>query len=282
MIPLASFQKWLPLLEPSAQRYLSPSQYQAFCQIASDERAAQLHALLEQPIAQFTSVNEAFFRARWAELLRQCAAPADLTLLEVATGDTDMIPQMQARDYPHSTYYTANMNQRLTQSFSRKTNSLPLNIHVYAADAAQIDQHIAPNSADIIAFQHGVNDVIQAILCGQRGVDTIHSDWMETLPAMISILQEEIAQDTLAQHAKAPFLALMAGLSKVLKPGGLFLINHYMFQLDLDWGYPPDLWENIIPLARAWVKDMPGLREITMDGFDRQWWLFLRRNGDDT
>lgn len=277
MIPLASFQKWLPLLEPSAQRYLDPSQYQAFYLIPPAERTVQLHALLEQPIAQFTLVNEAFFRARWAELLRQCAAPADLSLLEVATGDTDMIPQMQARDYPHSTYHTANMNQQLTQSFLHKTSGLPLNIHVHAADAAQIDQQIAPDSVDFIAFQHGVNDVLQAILCDQRSVDTIHSDWMETLPTMISILQEEIAQDTLAQHAKAPFLAMMAGLNKVLKPGGLFLMNHYMLQLDLNWGYPANLWENIIPMTRAWVKDLPGLREVTFDGFDPQWWLFLRR-----
>jgi len=43
--------------------------------------------------------------------------------------------------------------------------------------------------------------VIQAILCDREGIDTIDSDWMETLPEMIRIVQREVAEGTLAQHA---------------------------------------------------------------------------------
>jgi hypothetical protein len=58
---------------------------------------------LEKPVAHFSPVNEVFFRARWAEVLAAVHPEKDLTLLEIASDDTDMIPQMMARDYPHTT-----------------------------------------------------------------------------------------------------------------------------------------------------------------------------------
>jgi len=152
-----------------------------------------------------------------------------------------MIPQMMARERPHSRYITANMNRILTERLRDKTKHLPVEVEVIEEDAVEIDQYLLLESMDIIAFQHAVNDVIQAILCDQEGVDTIYTDWMETLPKMISILQREVAQNTLEQHAKPAFLFLLEKLLRVLKKDGLMVMNHYMFQLDLDWGYPLDL-----------------------------------------
>jgi hypothetical protein len=129
-----------------------------------------------------------------------------------------------------------------------------------------------------VAFQHGANDVIQAILCGQAGIDTIYSDWMETLPAMIRLLQQEVQAGTLADHVKAAFLQLVRDLLYVLKDGGVVVMHHYMFQLDLDWGYPPALFENIIPMVREWVAELDGCHEVALEGFEGQWWLFLRKD----
>jgi hypothetical protein len=277
MIPLDIFKKWSPNLDGFARQVLSEAEYQEYASIPALERLSQLQALLEQPIAHFTAVNDVYFRARWAEVLRTIHPGENLTLLEIASGDADMIPQVQAREYPHSRYITANMNRMLTESLREKTRDLPLDLVVIEEDAAQIDRYLAPESVDVIAFQHAVNDVIQAILCDQQGIDTIYSDWMETLPQMITLLQREIAAGTLEQHAKPGFVALLERLLAVLKPGGLVVMNHYMFQLDLDWGYPPALWDNIIPITREWLKDLPGCNEVTFPGFDPHWWMFLRK-----
>jgi hypothetical protein len=277
MIPLDSFEKWSPRLDELAGQVLRPVEYTAYQSIPQAERLRQLKALLEAPIARFTPVNEAFFRARWAEALQAVQAGPRPTLLEIASGDADMIPQMLARTRPHSRYITANMNRILTQRLRQKTQALALEIEVIEYDAAHIERHLPAQSVDIIAFQHAVNDVIQAILCEPAGVDTIYADWMETLPRMISILQRETAQDTLEQHAKPAFLSLLGGLLRVLKPGGVMVMSHYMFQLDLDWGYPPHLWENMLPITRLWFQELPGCKEVTFEGFHPQWWIFLQK-----
>jgi len=276
-VPLDRYEKWSARLDEAAGLVLNENERQEYNAMPGPERLRQLQAILEKPIAHFSIVNEVFFRARWAEVLQAVHTGSNLALLEVASGDADMIPQMMARVYPGSRYITANMNRILTQRLRDKTRDLPVEIEVIEEDAAGIDRRLPPGSVDVIAFQHAANDVIQAILCDQAGVDTIHTDWMQTLPTMIRILQHEMAQNTLAQHAQQPFLALLEHLTRVLKPGGLIVMNHYMFQLDLDWGYPPDLWNNIIPTTRDWVQKLAGCKEVFFEDFDPHWWLFLQK-----
>lgn len=277
MKPLDNYGKWLPLITRNAHLYLNGKEYDEFNMIPEEEIGNQLKNLLEKPIARFTVVNELYFRARWGELLRTIYHGDDLKLLEVATGDADMIPQVMSRTYPGSQYITANMNKILNQSLLDKTKDLQLNMRIIEDDAAFIEKHIGRECVDVIAFQHAANDVIQAILCDREGIDTVYSDWMETLPKMIEILQRETKDNTLEQHAKAPFIGLMHTLLQVLKKGGIIAINHYMFQFDLDLGYPADLFENMIPVTRQWILELEECEEIFLEGFDTNWWIFLKK-----
>ncbi len=277
MIPLDRFEKWSSCLDQYASQYLNEVEYQKYQSIPHPERLSQLKAVLESPIACFTEVNEVFFRARWAEVLHHLHPGGDLTLLEVASGDADMIPQMMAHAYPHSRYITANMNRILTQRLQKKTKDIAVKVEVIEEDAVAIDRYLPAESVEIIAFQHAANDVIQAILCDQEGIDTIYADWMEALPKMIAILQREMAQNSLEQHARSAFLSLLEKLLKVLKKDGFLVMNHYMFQLDLDWGYPHVLWEDLIPIIREWIKTFPAYQEVLIEGFDPHWWLFLQK-----
>ena len=260
-----------------AKRMLSKKDLQAFLGMSEKEREERLHELLTRPIATFTPINELYFRSKWAELFALRHAGEPLTLLEIASGDADMIPQTLSRTNATSNYLTANMNVKLNESLLRRTEGLDIKLRLIDDDAANIKQYVADGSVDIVAFQHGANDVIQAILCGQHGVDTTYADWMKTLPKMIELLQEEVKNGTLEANTKAPFLALLSNLLDLLKPDGMIAIHHYMFQLDLDWGYPPTLFENIVPMVRAWAKELDGCREIAIEGFYEQWWLFLQK-----
>jgi hypothetical protein len=276
MTPLDDFTRWRGLLDGSARRFLSPTELSAFEAIPPADREAQLKALLEAPIARFTPVNDAWFRARWAETLRLVhPGPA---LLEVATGEADMIPQAMARAGLGGRYVTANMNREANRGLRERTAGLGLRVEIVEDDAANILRHAGPDAFDVIAFQHGLNDVIQAILCAREGVDTAGGDWMELLPGMIAMVRRELDGGTLEEHAMPGLLALMRALAVVLKPGGLIIINHYQFQLDLDWGYPPELWEGLVPLARGWLRGLPGFTEASLPGHHPDWWLFLRKD----
>jgi hypothetical protein len=277
MIPLDDTARWLPKLDACARQYLDANELAQYELIPQTEREAQLRALLNAPIARFTVVNEVYFRARWGEALERLHPHGPFTLLEVASGDADMIPQCMARLRPGSRYITANMNEKLNERLLKKTFGLPLTFQLISDDAAQIRSHLQDGQVDIIAFQHAVNDVLQAILCAREGVDTIRSDWMETLPAMIEMLRRETAAGTLIESVRGPFLQLMRSLWPTLRSGGYVAINHYMFQLDLDWGYPPRLFEDMLDIVRPWLSELPGSREVSLDGFDPKWWIFLKK-----
>ncbi|MCI9273166.1 MAG: hypothetical protein HFE39_04315 [Clostridiales bacterium] len=281
MIPLDALD---PTIEKPAyaKALLRETEFQAFQQLEQKERLALLQELLTKPISRFTVINELYFRSKWADCVKALVKEKRcVTLLEVASGDADLIPQMLARVFPGSTYITANMNRILNHSLLKKTAGLPLNMKLVDDDAANLLKHMNLESADLVAFQHGVNDVLQAILCGQHGVDTVYADWMELLPEMIRLLQQEINAGTFEAHVKQPFLSLLSTLLQVLKKNGVIAIHHYLFQLDLDWGYPPTLFEQMVPMVREWVKNLPGCEEIMLGGFEPQWWLFLRKKAAD-
>ena len=277
MTPLDQYDKWSLLLEESAKLFLNKKEFEKFAAITEIERKNQLKEILEKPIANFTIVNEVYFRARWAEVLKMLNPQNNLNLLEVASGDADMIPQALARTHPNSHYITANMNKILNKSLFNKTKALPIKMEIIEDDATYIEKHFGRESVDIIVFQHAINDIIQAILCDREGVDTIYSDWMETLPKMIEILQKETSQNSLEQNVKIPFLGLMTALLRVLKKDGMIVMNHYMFQLDLDWGYPPNLFEKIVPMTREWSKELEDCKEIFFPGFNTNWWIFIKK-----
>jgi len=264
-------------MEKSAKLYLNDKEFEEFTRIPENERDIQLKAILEKPIANFSIVNEVYFRARWGEVLKMLHPEQGLKLLEIASGDADMIPQIMEYTHPNSNYITSNMNKILNENLLNRTNNLSLKVEIIEDDASCIETHIGQGSVDIIAFQHSINDVIQAILCDREGVDTIYSNWMETLPKMIQILQKEISQNTLEQHAKIPFLGLIKSLLNVLKKDGMIVMNHYMFQLDIDWGYPQDLFKDMVPMTREWIKELVGCKEIFFDDFNPNWWIFLRK-----
>ncbi len=265
------------LTDEAARFFLDKNDCDVFFTMSESERKIRLEELLTKPIYSFTPINELYFRSKWAVLFSRHHGNKPFRMLEVASGDADMISQTMARTNPTSEYLTANMNVMLNESLLKKTDGLDISLRLIDDDAANIKDYVEEGSVDIVSFQHGVNDVLQAILCGQNGIDTTYSDWMATLPKMIELLKAETLAGTFEKSVKEPFLSLISNLLDLLKKDGFIAISHYMFQLDLDWGYPPQLFENIVPITREWIKELDRCHEVFEESFDPQWWMFIKK-----
>ena len=224
-------------------------------------------------------LHDAYYVGAWCAVAQHLGGGAALKVLEVASGDVAVVPWgLELYDGGGCSYATANLNKKLTQNFLAKTAALRTAVRVVEDDGANMAQYYAPGSFDVLALQHGVNDIVQTILCEREGMDTVNGDWWENLPQMIRISDEYHRSGRLEDTAKAGFLACMKTCADLVRPGGYLAFNSIVYQYDLDLGYPLDLYESYIPMARRWLLEAGmGLTETTPDGWDRRWWMVLRK-----
>ena len=237
---------------------------------------------LQIPVAyidQWTfPLQEAYYVAAWVEAFRALGGGAPLRVMEVASGDVAVVPwALELYDGGHSSYATANLNRKLTEGFLGKTGNLRTQVRVIEDDGANMARYYGSGSFDAVAFQHGINDIIQTIVCEREGVDTIHADWWDILPQMTRITDEYHRSGRLEAAARQGFTACLGACAALLRPGGRLIFNNIVYQYDLDLGYPRDLYESFVPLARRWLLEAGmGLTEVTPEGWDRQWWMVLQ------
>ncbi|MGL5616502.1 MAG: hypothetical protein ACRDD2_09805 [Sarcina sp.] len=276
MLALDSFNKNICSLS-TAKNFLNSNDYKVFSEMDDISRENHLSLILENPITDWTLITETYFRWKWSTLFNKLYANKKINLLEIASGDADIIPQTLSVTNSDSYYITANMNKSLNNSLLEKTKGLNINLKLIDDDASKIRFYLEDNSIDIIAFQHGVNDVLQAMLCSKENIDTVNVEWMDCLPKMIELVQKEVANNSFEKNLKEPFINFINELSYTLKENGIIAINHYMFQLDLDLGYPKEIFEDLIPIVRNWLKFNDSVEEIFFEDFNSQWWLFLKK-----
>ena len=213
----------------------------------------------------------------WRKLLWLHSEGSPLTMLEIGAGASVILPKTLAAYNKKSHYITINENCSLSQAFRQKTRRLPIRVDINEGDAINIKKFLEENSVDILAFEHSMNDILQAILLAEDGIDTAQADWFELLPTMISRMNEVYRCGKFEFALRAPFITLLQNCVATLKPGGLLALSHYMFQYDLDLGYDPYLWENMLPLVRPWLQELSGGHEITYSDYEAQWWFFWEK-----
>lgn len=245
---------------------------------SNEELEASFEEMIQKTIKNFDCFDF-YLYIMWYHALINITDKDTVIALEVASGSTDIIPQVMDRIFhKDSQYISSNMNKKLTEGLYKNTCNLSISTKVIENDAQLISKYTGPDFFDMVLFQHSANDIIQAILCNSEGIDTINSDWMEALPEMIRILKREVGENTLEDHAKPGFIALLSSCLETLVDGGYMIFNHHMYQRDLDMGYPCTLWHDMIPMVRKWIvgSDLK-VKEVEFEGFDKQWWLFLRK-----
>lgn len=258
---------------------LFPCEIKEWSELTKEIVDKKLQRICSLPLCDedFTVVYTLYSRLKWFDALKACIPNKGATVLEVGSGSSTVIPNAMTAYDVNSKYITANMNKKLTEGLENNISKLPIKFDIIEDDANNIKNYLASNSIDLVVFEHSVNDVLQAILCEQNGIDTTNNDWFELLPKMIELISKEYVEQTLEKKLKLAFLSLVNNCLCVLKPDGYIAISHYMFQYDLNLGYNTELWQNMLPIIRPWLNELSNVKEVFIDGFNPQWWLFYQK-----
>ena len=225
------------------------------------------------------SVFTLFYLASWLSALDRLAVPRNAATLEIAAGDTVYVPvALDIHTAGGGSYVTANLNEELTAGFRAGTAGLRIPTRVVEDHAANLAAHCEPESFDLVAFQHAVNDLVQTAVADENGIDTVHLDWFEILPTMVRLVMEYHRDGRLETNVRSAFVGLMATAASLLRPGGHMVFNNCVFQVDLEAGYETDLYASFISLARRWIaRSGLELEIVDPEWIDPQWWMVVRK-----
>ena len=280
MIPLDDIKKWFEKLNDESTFYVfSQQEKDEFLRLPLLERRSLLKDLFEKPADQYI-ITPWYFWNKWVEaLLAVNRQTSHIRLLELASGANTGVPKAMAVafQHPETSYVTANSNKELTKWFLEGTKDLPIQIKVIEDDAKQIEDYTSNEFFDVVAFEHAVNDIIYNMLAQRAGFDTVHINWFDILPDMIKLTNKEFLNGTLEASVKNELIGIFSACMKVLKKGSYIIINHFMYSYDLDKGINYDFWENLLPIIRRWVNSAGLGREVFIEGFEPQWWMFIEK-----
>lgn len=244
-----------------------------------EESKILLKELLEAPIDKYPPVLSWYISSKWLDVFKQIKLNAPIKVLELASGASTFVPNVIAKYYenPQTKYTTFNLNKKLTASFKSSTSKLPIAIDVVEDAAQNINDYIGNNKVDFVVFEHAINDILQGMFAERNGIDTIDTDWFEILPQMVKIISAEYRNGTFEASIKNEFMELLNSCLNVLKPNGIMVFFHHMYQMDLDLGYDIELYENIIDIVRSWIHEAKIGKEIFFEGFESHWWMFIQK-----
>jgi hypothetical protein len=280
MIPLDSLERITAKMRAkNAADVLNGQEKEVFMQISDDDKIKTLKNLITMPV-DFTiwPMYDWFFRTRWLEAIQAVNLTAPASMLELASGSTDMLPKILAKFYYHqkTRYTTANLNKQLTAEFKEKTKDLPVKIDVLEDAAQKIEKYFDNNKVDVIVFEHSFNDIVETMIAEKHGIDTINSNWWDILPQIIKLTNEAYIDGTYEVIIKGEFLQMLRSLLNILKPGSFIISHQFQYQGDLDLGIIPEIWTDLISTVRKWMNGENIGTEVFFEGFEPNYWMFIK------
>ena len=283
MIPLDCIKRiTAKMREPNASDILTSDEKLQWEQVSEKEKIEALKNIISYPVGHnlihwfmFTW----FTKTRWIEALQAVNLASPVSMLELATGSGDMIPQVLAKQYshPHTRYTTVNLNKQLTADFKQRVKDLPIKIDIIEDAAQNIETYFNNKQVDVVIFEHAFNDIAEDIIGKKYGIDTINMSWWDILPKLVELTNDAYSNGTYEAIIKEDFLQMFRSLLKVLKPGSFIISYQFQYQFDLDLGIIPEIWTDLISTVRKWLNEGNIGEEVFFDGFEPNWWMFIKK-----
>lgn len=267
----------------SLERHLSLETRTLLDTLTAKETEDRLNRIVREPI-QLSGENsrellQLYYTASWLHLFETLNISPQAKLFEIASGDTDFIPQaLDAYAGAEGRYVTANLNKELTQLFKRKTAVLNVDVQIIEDDGARILDYVEGGTFDAVAFHHAINDIVQTIIADAEGIDTVTNNWWDIEPQMLKAVMEYHHSGKLKGAVYEKFIGIVDTCRGLLKQGGYMIFDNCSYDGYEQIGYSTAFHSNYINLARAWIKEADlGLEEVEPEGYDGKWWMILRK-----
>jgi hypothetical protein len=220
-----------------------------------------------------------YFIIAWRDLFVKLKLPANLSVYEIATGDTICVPQAMNIFTHDGKYVTLNINKELSQSFISKTENLDVDIRIIEDNGVNILNYYAENTFNVVAFQHAVNDIVQTIFADQLGLDTLNNNWWEIEMQMAGAAYRSYLAGTLKRDAGEQFIDIIRVCARSLQQGGYLIFNNATWNRVYNpEDYSLEFHSMYIPIAREWIAEAGlGLEEVDIAGYDKTWWMILKK-----
>ena len=282
MIPLDNLDRiTAKMKEQNATDVLNPKEKEQWEQLSEDEIIQALKNIVSNPIGHNLNhwfIFDWFLRTRWLEALQAVNLASPASMLELATGSNNTIPQVLAKysTHPNTRYTTVNLNKQLTSDFKENTKDLPLKIDIIEDAAQNIEEYFSDEKVDVAIFEHAFNDIAEDLIAKKRGINTIDISWWDIIPEIIKATNDVYLNGTYESIIKADFLQMLRSTLKVLKPGSFIISHQFHYQFDVALGIIPEIWTELISTIRRWINEEGIGEEVFFDGFEPKWWLFIK------
>jgi len=206
----------------------------------------------------------------WERVLDFMRLPERPRVQEVVFGADLTVPRALAQVRPGA-YYTALVMR--ADGGSARAKAL-------AGMALDLSPEGGPESFDLIALHHAVDDLIESAVAEAEGIGGFTPDAEQVRHRVVRALRAYHRSGELEDTARPHFLRAVTGLSRTLSHGGRLVMSHHVVESDLTLGHPLDAYTDYLTMARRWLSEA-GLpfQEVSADGLPRQWWLCLALGG---
>jgi hypothetical protein len=220
-----------------------------------------------------------YWTAGWVKAMLAAQVPLAATVLEIGAGlSVNFVRAAASLLGSRGRFVAVNLNKNLSDSFQRRNRQLPIRMQFIEGNARDIHRHLPEASCSFIAFNHQIDDILQTMVFESHGRRTEEGDWCAMAPEMVRLTLRAHESGAIDETIRPQFLELIRSCSQVLQPGRVMGFNNAVTPLLLRLGYTEELLGSYIPMARRWIeKGVPSLQEQIVEGFDRKWWMFLRK-----
>lgn len=151
----------------------------------------------------------------------------------------------------------------------------PLSVRV-----SQLPNRPAARRFHAAALDHALDDLVHDIIAEREGIAAEPAEPVGEYSPLPRAVRAYWRSGDFERVVAPELLRFFEWIRSVLHPGSRMILSHYISGRELRAGQPLDLYSEYVPIVRRWVgvSDL-GLREVSLDHLDAQWWLCLERVG---